>query len=430
MYFEEDNLTAPSDNSGRAVFGVYPKQRAKPSSSETKEGVKTLEQFVRDYLLPQDTVDVGLMLLPGGKVARKVGAGLVAGGAATDAEAGVFRTLPRGLKAMAERLGLLAREADPEAAVEFANQGSDIVRGAKNAVTGLRYEPGGTALHTHGYGERVSPSSDDLEEWADRALQKYYGVVRPEKGGKGTQAFIFDLKGTPMPTAAETGREQMSLYRKYPELRAAYPGENELSRLKWFIDRGNADDVDLYLHNLGVPPQLLYPNYKTPAGTLKELVSRGTNKLTAGELEHLMSYMSEGGSGINRALRSGQRPTSSYWLDSAFKSSAPLSEDLAVWRYAKEFPPVNPGYVSTTLDPEFARRMAQGLGGFKKVIVPKGERVLSVEGVSPFAYEREVLLPRGGSFSPIDENTLMFSSKPKRKARGGLNQIKECSCHG
>jgi hypothetical protein len=44
-----------------------------------------------DLLLPQDAVDVGMMLVPGGKIARKAGAALIAGGASTDTEAGVMK---------------------------------------------------------------------------------------------------------------------------------------------------------------------------------------------------------------------------------------------------------------------------------------------------------------------------------------------------
>jgi hypothetical protein len=76
---------------GGAAFGIYPKQRATPSSEETKKAVKQASQVGVDLLLPQDAVDVGMMLVPGGKIARKAGAALIAGGASTDTEAGVMK---------------------------------------------------------------------------------------------------------------------------------------------------------------------------------------------------------------------------------------------------------------------------------------------------------------------------------------------------
>lgn len=82
----------PSDRkpSGGAAFGIYPKQRAKPSSAATKEAAaKDIPELFSDFLIPKDAVDVGLMLVPGGGALRKIGAGLIAGGAATEAEAGM-----------------------------------------------------------------------------------------------------------------------------------------------------------------------------------------------------------------------------------------------------------------------------------------------------------------------------------------------------
>lgn len=76
-------------DSERAAFGIYPRQRATPSSEATRTAAaKTLPGLAADFLIPQDAVDLGLMLVPGGKVARKAGAALIAGGAAGEAEAG------------------------------------------------------------------------------------------------------------------------------------------------------------------------------------------------------------------------------------------------------------------------------------------------------------------------------------------------------
>lgn len=80
---------------GGAAFGIYPRQRATPSSEETKKRAKQAAEIGAELVFPQDAVDVGMMLIPGGKVARKLGAALIAGGASTDADAGVLKMLKK-----------------------------------------------------------------------------------------------------------------------------------------------------------------------------------------------------------------------------------------------------------------------------------------------------------------------------------------------
>lgn len=60
-----------------------------------------------------------------------------------------------------------------------------------------------------------------------------------------------------------------------------------------------------------------------------------------------------------------------------------------------------------------------GAGQVKKIIVPAGERAFDTRNVAPYAYEQEVLLPRGGNLTPIDENTLMFNRAEQGYAQGG-----------
>ena len=73
----------------KAAFGIYPKQRATPSSKETKAAMADAAQFAAEMMIPQTAMDAGLMLIPGGKIARKAGAALIAADA-SDAEAGAL----------------------------------------------------------------------------------------------------------------------------------------------------------------------------------------------------------------------------------------------------------------------------------------------------------------------------------------------------
>jgi hypothetical protein len=75
----------------------YRKQRATPSSKETKAAAAEAAQFAAEMLVPQSAFDAGLMLIPGGKIARKAGAALIALDA-SDAEAGPLAKLLKAIK--------------------------------------------------------------------------------------------------------------------------------------------------------------------------------------------------------------------------------------------------------------------------------------------------------------------------------------------
>lgn len=142
-----------------------------------------------ESLVPQDAVDAGLMLLggPGGKIARKAGAALVAGGASTDAQAGIYTALPSKLKGIVSELVRAARSAHPQGAIEFANNGvtGNVVRGVHEFVPAskLRFVDDGVAIHTHPEAGPAIPSLTDFELWRNQPTQRYLGVARPQQGG-------------------------------------------------------------------------------------------------------------------------------------------------------------------------------------------------------------------------------------------------------
>lgn len=77
---------AEEDTLDTFVAPRYRKQRATPSSKETKAAMAEAAKFAADMVIPQTPMDAGLMLIPGGKIARKAGAALIALDA-SDAEA-------------------------------------------------------------------------------------------------------------------------------------------------------------------------------------------------------------------------------------------------------------------------------------------------------------------------------------------------------
>lgn len=137
----------------KAAFGIYPKQRAKPSSKETKEAAADAAQFAAEMMFPQSLTDAGLMLIPGGKVARKAGAALIAIDAG-DAEAG-------SLSALKKFRDMIRREAP-----EQANQIREALlrtqqTGREHSVIGLANE-GGESVITRGTNDSVLPNTFDL----------------------------------------------------------------------------------------------------------------------------------------------------------------------------------------------------------------------------------------------------------------------------
>lgn len=141
------------------VKDLRPRQRAKPSSEEAKRAMsKQLPELMAEYLLPQDALDLGLMLLPGGKIARKVGSALIAGGATTEAEAGAAKKLAT--TGIAKLRELLQRESPEQAAAVRQALRESARTGKEVSVIGAADRPVGGRLVV-GERDQVVPSAAD-----------------------------------------------------------------------------------------------------------------------------------------------------------------------------------------------------------------------------------------------------------------------------
>jgi hypothetical protein len=188
------------------------RQRATPSSEAARRFMSEDLPRAAEYLLPQDAVDAGLMLLPVGKVARKLGTALIAGGATTEAQAGAGKAAASGLARLRE---LLAREAPAQSqsvrnavsAAGLANKEAAVV-GAADAPIGGRVVLGEYAevlpnaadraqallsgrpvldAHTHPRGTfGVRPSKEDFAYWRDN----YGAQVRSQPGPRELRTLI------------------------------------------------------------------------------------------------------------------------------------------------------------------------------------------------------------------------------------------------
>ena len=208
--------------------GLRPRQRAKPSSEEAKRAVnKQLPELIAEYLLPQDAVDLGLMVLPGGKIARKVGAGLIAGGATTEAEAGAAKKLATtGLAKLRE---LLQRESPEQAAAVRQALRESARTGKEVSVIGAADRPVGGRLVV-GEREQVIPSAADRSAslLSDRPILDMHTHPQGTMGVRPSKedfAYYRDNYGSQVRSGA-TPRELRTLIAQPPEpdirARAAY----------------------------------------------------------------------------------------------------------------------------------------------------------------------------------------------------------------
>lgn len=197
---------AEEDTLDTFVAPRYRKQRATPSSKETKARAAEAAQFAAEMVFPQSLTDAGLMLIPGGKIARKAGAALI-GLDASDAEAGglsalrKFRELinkeaPEQAKKIREALRLTNQTGREHSVIGLANEGGEsvITRGTESAVLPNSFDlrtarraPGSPAIvdfHTHpGQGTifETAPSRQDFQ---------FYATEYPSKAGRDLKTLI------------------------------------------------------------------------------------------------------------------------------------------------------------------------------------------------------------------------------------------------
>jgi len=133
-----------------AAFGIYPKQRATPSSKETKDAMTKAAKFAAETLVPQTLFDAGLMLIPGGRVARKAGAALMALDAG-DAEAGGLSALMR----------LLSKEAPAQARQIREALGRAYTSNVEHSVVGSA-DKGPVGSIVSGTYDSVAPNQFDI----------------------------------------------------------------------------------------------------------------------------------------------------------------------------------------------------------------------------------------------------------------------------
>ena len=174
-YAEGGSVSALEEDT-KAAFGIYPKQRAKPSSKETKAAAAEAAQFAAEMLIPQSAFDAGLMLIPGGKVARKAGAALIALDAG-DAKAGGLSSLMK----------LLSKEAPAQAKSIREALGRAYTKDVEHSVVGSSDRgPAGSIMS--GDWDSVQPNQLDIQ----RALKSDKSIVDFHTHPQGGQA-AFDI---------------------------------------------------------------------------------------------------------------------------------------------------------------------------------------------------------------------------------------------
>jgi hypothetical protein len=167
---------AEEDTLDTFVAPRYRKQRATPSSKETKAAAAEAAQFAAEMLIPQSAFDAGLMLIPGGKVARKAGAALIALDAG-DAQAGGLSSLMK----------LLSKEAPAQAKSIREALNRAYTKDVEHSVVGSSDRgPAGSIMS--GDWDSVQPNQLDIQ----RALKSDKSIVDFHTHPQGGQA-AFDI---------------------------------------------------------------------------------------------------------------------------------------------------------------------------------------------------------------------------------------------
>jgi hypothetical protein len=167
---------AEEDTLDTFVAPRYRKQRATPSSKETKAAMADAAQFAAEMLIPQTPMDAGLMLIPGGKIARKAGAALIALDAG-DAQAGGLSSLMK----------LLSKEAPAQAKSIREALNRAYTKDVEHSVVGSSDRgPAGSIMS--GDWDSVQPNQLDIQ----RALKSDKSIVDFHTHPQGGQA-AFDI---------------------------------------------------------------------------------------------------------------------------------------------------------------------------------------------------------------------------------------------
>jgi hypothetical protein len=196
------------------------------------------------------------------------------------------------------------------------------------------------------------------------------------------------------------------------------------------------------------PFQPRVPKGETGGGEWTEGGSTGSGKLSftgnkpvglqAVHTDALKQYTANIYYPVNKALRAKpQDPLSTQEqavvkaLDEAFDRSTKTTEVMQLFRAAgEEFADVvgmlkvgadvvDPAFVSTTIDENYARTLLGGQSGERKVLIevvlPKDSRAINTTPFNPFKGENETLLPRNTTFRYLgkERDVYRFRANPR-----------------
>jgi hypothetical protein len=93
LFAEGGEIDLSSDDLNKPAFEFYRKQRATPSSPETKAAMDATIKEAAKFIIPQDVVDLALLPVATGKVGVKTALALLAATGSSDADAGFLKKL-------------------------------------------------------------------------------------------------------------------------------------------------------------------------------------------------------------------------------------------------------------------------------------------------------------------------------------------------
>jgi hypothetical protein len=147
LFAEGGEIDLSSDDLNKPAFGFYRKQRATPSSPETKAAMDATIKEAAKFIIPQDVVDLALLPVAAGKVGAKTALALLAATGSSDADAGFLKKLlmreaPNQADQIRQALRQSADTGLEHSVIGPSNAGpvGEITRGNQSSVTANQFD--------------------------------------------------------------------------------------------------------------------------------------------------------------------------------------------------------------------------------------------------------------------------------------------------
>jgi hypothetical protein len=138
---------------------------------------------------------------------------------------------------------------------------------------------------------------------------------------------------------------------------------------------------------------------------------------------------------INQKLRSNKNDDKDIKrINYVFKNIPPIEKDIIVYRginFATKFEAIDSlskSYASTSLSKNIAESFIKNNCCLISICIPKGSSILPMMSFSRYPQEKEILLPTGGTFTPIKDLELVYHESKIFKNKSKV-VLKDCELY-